>query len=84
MAKIRDLAINTMAFTYGPDRNIGGGDPGPPKPCNPTPPPCNPTPPNKPPGGPGKPNKEFAGLPQEAVILLRRQLQHQIRRQLDS
>lgn len=81
MAKIRDLAISTIAFTYGPDQMIGDPKP-PPKPCNPTPPPCKPS--NKPPGKPGKPNKEFGGLPQEAVILLRQQLQHQIRRQLDS
>jgi hypothetical protein len=81
MAKIRDLAISTIAFTYGPDRLIGDNPkPPPPRPCNPTPPQCHPTPNNP----PGKPNKEFGGLPQEAVILLRQQMQHQIRRQLDS
>jgi len=80
MAKIRDLAISTIAFTYDPDRLIGDPAP-PPKPCNPTPPQCHPS--NKP-GKPGKPNKEFGGLPQEAVIQLRQQMQHQIRRQLDS
>ena len=80
MAKIRDLAISTIAFTYGPDRNIGN-EPPKPRPCNPTPPQCQPS--GQPPGKP-KPNKEFGVLPQESVILLRRQMQHQIRRQLDS
>jgi hypothetical protein len=81
MAKIRDLAISTLAFgrqaNERPDGFIGG-EPSPPE----TPPPCQPSSKPKPECQPS-PRPKWAkndepGLPLHAVAQLRQQLRQQI------
>ena len=80
MPKIRDLGISAIPIddpvkvdpAYWMCIQKGTSPPKPPEPCQPTkcnPSGCNPSP---------RP-KNAAGLPHEAVVLLKQQLQHQIR-----